>query len=194
MASNSAGVNRKSAADESAEIVRHAIAQECDQIGLAVAAMVRSKSKGMARDQLAARIEEVLQETVSRALDRPQTYDIGRPLMPWLMGITRNILKGEASEAETQRCRSNSDEAVWVELAEVIDPPDGPASDRIDTETMLARLSPSERSAIECHYLRGLGGKELAESLGAASETAARVRVFRAVQKLKRLFAGEVTP
>jgi DNA-directed RNA polymerase specialized sigma24 family protein len=53
---------------------------------------------------------------------------------------------------------------------------------------MLTRLSPSARMALECRFWRDLGGRELAQALGAPSEVAARVRVARAVQALRDLF------
>jgi RNA polymerase sigma-70 factor (ECF subfamily) len=133
-------------------------------------------------------VEEVLSVVVCQALEHPDSYRPDRPVVPWLVGIARNVLRGEARDAATRPRRAEVDDPTWERLIGVLAPPDGPASNRIDAEAMLTRLSPSARIALECRFWRDLGGRELAQALGAPSEVAARVRVARAVQALRDLF------
>ena len=140
--------------------------------------------------------EDLTSETFVAAVDTVTRRRVDAVTVAWLIGIARNVLRGEARNAATRPRTADWNEAAWDRVRGVLESPDGAASARMDAESMLARLSPSERKAIECRYWKDLGGQELAEALGAPSEEAARLRVFRAIQALKRLFAAdaEVTP
>ena len=56
-------------------------------------------------------------------------------------------------------------------------------------EFLQEKVSPEERRAIEFRYYKGLDGEELARALGVSTPGAARVRVCRALQALRTLFA-----
>lgn len=194
MTSNLAEVDIASAAREREERIRSAITDEWKPIRNAVAAMVKSVSNGLHRDRLVERVDEVLSAMVCEALARPATYQLDRPVLPWLVGIARNLLKGEARDAAAhprQNARGDMDEATWEQVVGLLASLEESASARIDVEHMLSRLSPSEREVLECRYLKGLKGQDLAEALG-ISMGAARTRVSRAVQTLRDLFASEV--
>jgi RNA polymerase sigma-70 factor (ECF subfamily) len=154
---------------------------------------VRSNNPYLDRDRRAQRVNEVLGEVVCRALAHPDSYNPGRPVVPWLLGIARNVLRGDAREAATRPRRAEVDDTTWETLIGILGPPDGPASDRLDLEVMLTRLCPSARTALECRFWKGLDGRDLAEALGARSEGAARVRVTRALQALRDLFAQDAS-
>lgn len=179
-------------AQTQAQAVRDALEQEIGPVGRAIAAIVRSLSRGLDQDRLALRVTEVLNETACRALEHPGSYQPDRPVVPWLVGIARNILRSEARDAATRPRRTELDEADWERLLGVLDPPDGSAADCLDVEAMLTRLAPTARKALECRYWQGLEGDVLAKALGASSAGAARLRVYRALQDLKHLFLGEV--
>lgn len=186
----------ESAAAEKLEQIRAAIERDLRPLSLAVARLVRSFERVLKRDRLAQRVEEVLSETACRALQSAASFDPTRPVLPWLIGIAQNVIRGEIRNAVSRPAMVPWDAVAWERVSKLLDPPDQAAALRIDFATMMERLSPSERRAIECRFTQGLGGRELAEALGAPSEEAARVRVFRAIQTLKRLFAAgpEVTP
>ncbi len=191
-----ADLNAELAAREKAERIRDAIESEFGKLWSAIAAIVGSSERGLAPERRAQRVNEVLGEVVCRALAHPESYQPGRSVVGWLVGIARNVLRGEARDAATHPRRAEIDDPTWERLVGILDPPDGPAADRIDLESMLMRLSPSARKALECRFWRGLDGRDLADALGTPSEGAARVRVAGAVQALRDLLApnaSEVT-
>lgn len=111
--------------------------------------------------------------------------------MAWIVGIARNVMNGEARVASGRPRRAELDEAAWESVLGIIDPKRCGASDHLDIEGMLSRLSAQHRKAIELRYLQGLTGNGLVEALGVASAEAARARVFRAVQALRDLYAWD---
>lgn len=194
MNSKPAEVDIASAAREREERIRSAMTDEWKPIRNAMAVMVRSVAKGLHRDRLVERVDEVLSATVCEALAHPATYQLDRPVVPWLVGIARNLLKGEARDAAAHPRHivpGDMDDATWEQVVGLLDSLEESASARIDVDHMLSRLSPTERAALECRYLKGLKGQDLAEALG-ISMGAARTRVSRAVQALRDLFASEV--
>jgi RNA polymerase sigma-70 factor (ECF subfamily) len=191
MTANPAGVNPELSAREKTERIRAAIESEIGTLWAAIAAVVGSIEQGLDRERRAQRVDEVLGEVVCRALAHPDSYRPGQPVIPWLVGIARNVLRGEARDSATRPRRADVDDSTWELLTGIPGSPDGPTSDRIDLESMLERLSPSARLALECRFWKGLDGGDLAKALGARSEGAARVRVARAVQALRDLFAQD---
>jgi RNA polymerase sigma-70 factor (ECF subfamily) len=191
MTVNPAGVNSEVSAGEKAELIREAIESDFTKLRSAIAAIVRSSQPRVGRVRQAERVDEVLAEVACQALARPDSYQAGRPIFPWLVGIARNVLRGEARSAARRPRQAEVDDSTWERLFGILPSPDGPASDRIDTESMLAQLSPAARMALECRFWKGLDGRDLAEALGTPSEGAARVRVARALQKLRELLAPD---
>jgi RNA polymerase sigma-70 factor (ECF subfamily) len=193
MTVNPLGVDPQLATCEKTRLIRDAIENEIDKLWSAVAAIVGSVERRRSRDRLAQRVEEVLSEVAYQALAHPNSYQPGRPVVPWLLGIARNVLRSEAYGAAKRPRRADVDDSTWERLLEIVGPPDGPVSDRIDAQSMLQRLSPSARMALECRFWKDLDGRALAEALGAPTEGAARVRVARAVQALRDLFAEDAS-
>jgi len=109
----------------------------------------------------------------------------------WIVGIARNVLKGEARADSGRPRRADQDEVAWELVLGVIAPGGGEASTHLDVERMLSRLSPRHRRAIELRFLQELTGGALVEALGATSAEAARQQVHRALQALRDLFAQD---
>jgi len=193
MISKSTEARPGSAMPNKVDSIRAAIEVEIGPLCRAIATIVRSAEASLSRNCQAQRVTEVLNEVVCRALARPETYQPGRPVLPWLIGIAHNVVRSDARDAAVRPRRTTVDEATWEQVAGLIGPADGVASARIDAETMLGRLTPSARRALESRYWKGLDGEELAKALGARSVGAARLRVFRALQTLRDLFASGVT-
>jgi RNA polymerase sigma factor (sigma-70 family) len=191
MTSEPAGVMPMADESERAEAIRSALERDFAPIARAVGAMVRSLERGRDREWLRQRTEEVVAEAICRALERPGSYDLGRPAVAWIVGIARNVMKGEARVASGRPRRADLDASAWESVLGVIDPKAVVALDHLDVERMLSRLSPQHRKVIELRYLQGLTGNELIEALDVASAEAARGRVFRAVQALRDLFARD---
>jgi len=191
MTSEPAGVMPMADARERAEIIRSALEREFEPIARAVGAMVRSVGRSRDRGWQRQRAEEVLAEAVCRALERPGSYDPRKPAVGWIVGIARNVLKGEARADSGRPRRADQDEVAWELVLGVIAPGGGEASTHLDVERMLSRLSPRHRRAIELRFLQELTGGALVEALGATSAEAARQQVHRALQALRDLFAQD---
>lgn len=173
------------------EEIRSALSRDFDEIARAIGAMVYSYEKGRDRAWRNQRIEDVLAEAVFRALERPTSYDPSRSFVTWVVGIANNVIRGEARVAASRPRRADLDEAAWESVLAVLDPELRRTIDHLEIERMLSRLNPQQRKAIECGYLRELGGDELVEALGSPSQGAARIRVFRAVQALRDLYSQD---
>lgn len=170
-----------------------AVESDYGSLKRAVAARVKDFERYNDRGRLDERVDEVVNETVCRALSCLGSYEPDRPAFPWLLGIADNVVRGEARDVANRQARIEALAARDMDcerlvgfLASAIDS----ASARIDVEQMLSRLSPSDRAAIEARFFRGLDGREIADALGLPSPGAARVRVCRALQALRNLFAA----
>ena len=177
--------------DEKRERIREAVKGEYRSLKLAVAAMVRSRERGLSGDRREQRVDEVLGETVRRALEHPDPYRPDQPVVPWLVGIAKKVISGEARDTANRPRRAELDDATWERMLGVLDPPDGPASARIDAESVLARLSPLARRALRYRFWDGLNGSDLAKALGLPSAEAARTRISRILQSIRDSFAPD---
>jgi DNA-directed RNA polymerase specialized sigma24 family protein len=182
-----------SAALGPAERVQVALASEETVVRLerAIYYRVKAMMKGRPRVEVVRRAKEVLGETVCQALARPQTYRPDRPVVPWLCGIAKNVIRGDARAAAAEAGRVVAvapDNPVWDALKATLSGT-GPVEARLDLEAMLARLDPKSRQAIECRFLRGLSGPELTVALGVSSDVTARQRVSRALVALREIAA-----
>ena len=117
--------------------------------------------------------------------------EAGGSAAPWLYGIARNLVRRyhERGRIETAARRRLGMPVRSYELdLEAIE-------DRLVAEglrkglaTALDSLSEGQREALELRVVEERGYDEIAAKLG-CSETAARIRVMRAIGKLTRLFA-----
>ncbi len=176
---------------EPADAIRSAVGREFEEIARSVGAMVRSVGGGRGREWLRQRTEDVLAEAVCRALERPESYDPGRPAKFWIVGIAWHVMKGEARVESGRPRQAVLDEAAWESVIGVIDLDGRRAADHLDVERMLSRLSSQHRTLIELRYLRGLSDDEILAETAAPSAGAVRVRVHRALQALRDLFSQD---
>ena len=176
---------------QSSELVRAALLREREVIDRAIYAAVRATGRGLGRDLLRQRAEEVVAESACQALEHPDSYDPDRPIVAWLVGIAKNVLRSEFRVESRRPARVEFDEAAWGGVLGVIDPQIRAAIHHLEIAEMLARLSTRDRQAIESRYLQELDGDQLADALGVPSHGAARARVHRALQTLRNLFASD---
>ncbi len=143
--------------------------------------------------------EEVVQETLVRALREMERYDpsrCGDNIFPWLAGLARN----EISRALKDRQRSVSLDAVkWhsdrdlLPLYESLEttPLDDELLRREETRDLvnatLSQIPPSYREALEAKYLRGLSVRDLA-SMWHSSEKAVESQLTRARKAFRHTF------
>lgn len=138
--------------------------------------------------------QDLCQETMLRAWRRLRDFDTSRPMAPWLYRIATNLalnflqrrswrwvplLFGRQLEAKETEPDLPSDEESAEDLLLRIE-------DIGQIQAALERLEPSHRAPLLLYYGEELSCKELAEALD-VSETAAKVRLFRARAHLKTL-------
>jgi RNA polymerase sigma factor (sigma-70 family) len=131
---------------------------------------------------------ELTAETFAQAwLSRGSFTDRGDGAAPWLFGIARNVLASSVRQRAIER-RARALVDLDLEAADV------PADDAwllgidADLAAALAELPDGQRRAVELRVLGDRGYAETAAELG-CSEGAARVRVHRGLDALRRLLA-----
>jgi DNA-directed RNA polymerase specialized sigma24 family protein len=177
-------------ADRRAALLRAAV--ECDHAVLCrrVGALVYRLCGPLRRDEVADVVQEVLNEAVGRALRAAGRFEEGRSVTAWLIGIALRVLhERRRSRAAGPVSGTDLGGAAWREALEAlcVGPGDEVAAVRLDVRQALARLAPADRTLIEKRYFEGLDGDELARATGAPNSGAARVRLCRALQRLRPL-------
>jgi RNA polymerase sigma-70 factor, ECF subfamily len=152
--------------------------------GSALAELYREVAPGMINYLFgftgsAARSEDLLQEVFLRVHRVRHTYLPGRPVKPWLYAIARHA----AIDAQRRRARERA-RAVRDGAPETAPPP---AGERGDLLAALEAVPPTQREALLLTKLAGFSTREAAAALG-TSEGAIKVKVFRALRSLRRIF------
>lgn len=129
--------------------------------------------------------EDLLQATFLVAIEKRESWDAARPLLPWLLGILAN-------EARRQRTRRSV--RAEVEAIELRDErgPEQPARERElvgAVELALARLPEKYACLVRRHLVDGRGAEEIASEFG-LSVNNTRVRLHRGL----RLLRGALPP
>jgi RNA polymerase sigma-70 factor (ECF subfamily) len=129
--------------------------------------------------------EDVVQATLLTAIERAESYDRARPLVPWLAGILLNkvaALRRErrARELEPDRLLGPSSESIA-------------ASNEIErlVEEGLAQLPPKYRVVLELYLRDGEQGAEIAARLRKPPGTV-RAQIHRGLGRLRALLPGSL--
>ena len=123
----------------------------------------------------AGRADDVVQETLVRALESADSFDRERDVWPWLRTVLDRVVLREA-ERDARAPAATGD----------IDPPHEvpPSDDPLDeARAMLDRLRGPERDTLERHYLRGESVAAIASATGAAVGTV-KARLSRGRRRL----------
>ncbi len=133
--------------------------------------------------------EEALQETFVKVHKVRHTYQRGRPLRPWMYAIARHVAVDELRRRKRRREVGDSDEVLEAIPGE--DPREAPGQrDPVDLEAALATLPAAQREALVMTKLNGLSVREAAAALN-STEGAVKVKVHRAMQKLRERLGGK---
>ena len=181
--------------DQARKTLGDSIAREYASFRRMVAVLVY-KSFPAAYDETL--VEEVIQEAVLRAMGKAQEFNSALSAVPWLMCFANNILRSKR-KSSIRRPRqvqgSQLADAVWESLLAVQDAPfeeeEEEETHRAKLKLAFGQLDPSAQRAIYHRFYEGRTGEELARALEVDTTAKARVRVSRAVTKLKRLFHAE---
>ncbi len=132
--------------------------------------------------------DDVVQETLLRALQHAATFDASRPLWPWLRAIAD---RASLRRVEDEGRRSMLPLGQEVAAREEVDAGLGAMDAAEATRAALARLPDVDRSVLDRHYLRGLSVDELATQDRVAPGTI-KARLFRARRRLAWIGAALV--
>lgn len=133
-----------------------------------------------APDQAHARAEEIVQEAVAQALAKIDTYDPKRPAITWLLGFAINVIRRMRRRHGYEATRTDS-----VPFEQQMDLIDRLHSD--EAQELLELVNESDQQVLRLAVIEGVSGRELAAALG-TNEGAARVRLHRAKQQLRRAY------
>lgn len=117
--------------------------------------------------------EDIAQEAFTRLWTRRESIDWERPVVPWLLVVTRRLA--------TDRFRRLRAPVV---APRVRDLNDGALASWLDVQAAFGRLTDRERAALIATAVLGLSAEEAAEPLG-MSPGAVRAAVSRARDKLE---------
>jgi RNA polymerase sigma-70 factor (ECF subfamily) len=128
-------------------------------------------------------IDDLVQEALLSALERPESWQVDRPLLPWLGGILRNLVLNRRRSERRRRIR---EAAARPEAHLCSDPLDrmGAAEVFRAIETGIEGLPPTYRSVVADRVLGGASSAEIARGLGRAENTV-RVQLRRGLQMLR---------
>lgn len=115
-------------------------------------------------------VEDVVQETFLRALDRIRTYDSNRPFAPWLYQIARNVARNRIAGRARWKTEPLPDEG----LAGGADDPEAElerSEVRRRVDAAVAGLPERQRAVFRLLDVEGVSAAEAAEMLGLTSGT-----------------------
>jgi RNA polymerase sigma-70 factor (ECF subfamily) len=146
--------------------------------------------------QRTAEAEVIVQEAASRAWSRREQFDGSKEVVKWLVGFVINVSR----EFAKNRSRGGADRPEGTHDLETLavdpsQPIEDAIADRLLVEHLLARLSQLDRQVVEMKYCEEMTCAEIGQRMG-MSENAVRVRVHRAVLKLRTGcgLSGEAQP
>lgn len=133
----------------------------------------------------ASEAEDIVQEVLLAVHLKRGTWDVARPIGPWLSTIVRNKLIDSLRRRGRHISVPIEDVMATLEAEEQTD-----NLDRMDAETLLSRLKDPQRDIVRSISLQGAGIRETAERLK-MSEVAVRVSLHRALKALAALYRSE---
>ncbi|MEY4753200.1 MAG: hypothetical protein RJA44_875 [Pseudomonadota bacterium] len=134
----------------------------------------------------AARADDLLQDTLERALRKWHLYDERGSLRSWLLSIMHNLWAGQH--------RGRPDELSWSDEHEAAGPDTSQQLTlRLDTERALARLPEAQRAVLLLVVVEELGYAEVAEVLDIPLGTVMS-RLSRARAQMRTLMADTAAP
>ena len=180
--------------DSTHEIIENVLAGELDQFREIVRAFEADVFR-VAAPVLGSRsaAEDVTQEAFITAYRRLDTFDLGQPFRPWLLGIATNLVRNEL--------RRRSRETARMELySHYLDATASRARTADTSEAVSAalakcrdRLASTASAAIRGRYEEGLSLESLADRLQ-RSVTATRQLLYRTRLTLRDCIESQLAP
>ncbi|MEM9801109.1 MAG: RNA polymerase sigma factor [Planctomycetota bacterium] len=130
------------------------------------------------------RADDLVQETLVRALQSTDSFDETQPAWPWLRAIADRVALRSA-ERDARRPESTD----GIDEFGAYDPQRGLGDSREEAAALLRRLRGPERDALERHYIGGESVAAIADATGAAVGTV-KARLSRGRRRLLLLVGG----
>lgn len=131
--------------------------------------------------------EDLTQSVFYRILKYKHTFLGKGAFCAWIFHLARNVLADHWRKSKREGQRSD-----LQAVAETAESSYGPASDREEEVSLLQKallqLSDDKRELLELSKFQGLKYKEIADMTN-STENNVRVKIFRAIQELKTLYA-----
>jgi len=132
-------------------------------------------------------VDDAVQETFLRVLDRIHTYNPGRPFAPWFYQVARNVARNHVKRSGRRDREEPAELAEVAAQSEESDPEK--STELVELRLIVARsidaLPERQRAAFRLHDIDGFSAPEIAEMLG-VSAGAVRANVFHARRALRR--------
>lgn len=151
-----------------------------DQQIVALLPKLRHHARSLCFNRAAA--DDLVQETVLRAMEKSYQFEPGTNLLAWLVTIEKNIFYTLVKKAR----RTVEDPDAVIASAVPVPAEQFGIVDLQDAIAIVEQLTPARRAAFRMFWLEGKTHEEISESLGIALGTA-KSRVFRARESLAQM-------
>jgi RNA polymerase sigma-70 factor (ECF subfamily) len=201
--------------DDTEELLRRAAVGDASAVN-----QLLSRHRGRLAQMVHARMDprvrarvdpsDVVQETLVAASQKMHSYLASRPLpfYPWLRQIAweklvhlheRHLTAGKRSVTREQRADVGLSEQSAIQLAEqLVGAGSSPSVAAVRRELRervqqaLSELSADDRELLVQRYVEQMSSKEIGAMLG-ATEAAVNMRHMRALERMRRLLANDIT-
>jgi RNA polymerase sigma-70 factor, ECF subfamily len=140
------------------------------------------------------RVDDLVQETWLRVLERGSSYDGHSRFEPWLFTVARNIAVDAMRKRRTLSLDSDDDDGRVHPAAASNEPSPFTLAARTEDADRIARslqtLAPVHREALVLRFQEDLSLQEISAIVGAPVSTVAS-RIYRGLATLRAQFEGE---
>ena len=143
---------------------------------------LRRYARALAGDQHAA--DDLVQDTLERAINKRHLWRPGSDLRAWLFAIMHNVFVNQLRSRQ-----AHPEDALDDDALPAVAPTDGARLEIRDLQTALALLSPEQREVVLLVGLEQLTYAEASHALGIPIGTVMS-RLFRGRERLRLLVTG----
>lgn len=177
-------------------LLSEAIGREHVQLARRLRALIWHRHRNLGTAEQRQRADELLQDTVERALRDAHAYDPALPAMPWLLHLACFVLGDQNLRHRREASRHGEAGVDDLVLGALPGAGDGElpliaACDAALVRRKLQELPEPKRRIVMLRFYEGKDGQELAALSGAPTSGAARIRLTRALQALRAAFLAQ---
>jgi RNA polymerase sigma-70 factor (ECF subfamily) len=153
----------------------------------AARAFLGRQAEGRSPAQWTAEAEAIVQEAAFRAWSRRERFDESKDIVKWLVGFVINVsrehVKRPPHSATSTPEETHELEALAVDPSQ---PVEDVIADKLLVEQLLSRLPELDRQVVVMKHYEEMTCAEIGGRIG-MGENAVRVRVYRAILRLKSM-------